>query len=182
MLYKGYRYLRGKQNIAKISDWLKLSLSIFSDLKNRKGKQDARKNKLVAMLYILFGKLTLVAYQDDNQQIFGSKQYFKQALALDPQQDVARAHLAFIQLHDPSSTDKQRITAFGTLQSLAKLMLPEACYMLGKMYEPGGPTLPKAIQIKKDARKARDYLSCAENYQPSPDTKPYHSDIFCTIL
>ena len=34
----------------------------------------------------------------------------------------------------------------------------------------------------KDARKARDYLSCAENYQPSPDTKPYHSDIFCTIL
>jgi TPR repeat protein len=94
---------------------------------------------------------------------------------------MALAHLSFIQLYDSTIYDEQRFTALKTLKKLAKQNCPEACLILGNLYQPGAPALPHSFQITQSKKTAQTYFSqIGVTYSDTPVSES--SWFPCTIL
>lgn len=181
MIYAGYRLLKGPQNLERINSWLKSSTYILQELEIYTKGKNTKRDHLVAIFYVLVGKLTLIS-QQDAKVLKDCRVYFEKAFELDPQLPMALAHLSFIQLYDSTIYDEQRSTALKTLKKLAKQNCPEACLILGNLYQPGAPALPHSFQITQSEKTAQTYFSqigVTYSHIPEPQSSWFSS---CLLL
>jgi hypothetical protein len=184
MIHEGYHYLHNHPDLEKLDSWLKSCTDIIQELKTYIKGKDPKRDKIVTNFYILVGRLCLIAQQDKPEMLKSCKYYFQRAFELDPQHSMAPAYLAFIQLYDSTISDKQRAAALKKLNKLANQHCPEACLILGNLYQPGAPALPKSLQVTQSEQTAQKYFSQAGAGIPYSDMPESQSSWFtsCSVL